>query len=227
MKLSDHIQQNKTGSYVVTSNESIIVRIPRSYEKYKRLNVTDQVDTLAMFEIEIAGERQGFFCPASVIMIPSLVEYATDDGLDIVKATFEKGDMFIKNKTVVKNEHVAYIVFTEYIEKGNLPPYLKYSDLAYLFDTVKRITGCKLPAEHSVFEMIYAYLSRSSTNVKIPYRLTNMNASDLTFLKLKDVPHAASSTTAKLIGSYLNDSIVTSMVNAADDQSDVEDLFRQ
>ena len=226
MKLSDYLTDQKDGSVKVTRDTEIIVRIPRAYEKYKRLNVTDQVDTLAIFEVEISGERRGFFCPASVIMCPSLVEYVTEEGQDYLKATFSYGDTFIKQKRVVKNEHIAYIVFTEFVEKGQIPRYMKYEDLAYLFDTVVRITGCELPAEHATFEMIYSYLSRSKNNVRIPYRLTTMEESPL-FLKLKDVPHAASSTTAKLIGSYLNDSIATSMVNASEDSSDIEDLLRR
>ena len=102
---------------------------------------------------------------------------------------------------------------------------MTYDNLAFLFDIVKRITGCSLPAEHATFEMIYAYLARAKNNLKMSYRHTSMNEPPV-FLKLKDVPHAASSTTAKLIGSYLNDSIASSMVNAAEDTSDIEELLR-
>ena len=223
MNLNDHLE--KKGNSVVVKDGPITVLIPRSYEKYKRLVVTDEVDTLAMFEITIGNETKGFFASASVIMKPSVVEYVTDGGQDYVKCTFTKGDIFFKSTSVVKNSNIAYIVFTEYIEKGQIPRFMKYDDLAFLFDTVKRLTGCKIPAEHAAFEMIYAHLSRNRNNLKIPYRLTEMKEDPL-FLKLKDVPHAATSTTAKLIGSYLNDSIATSMVNAAEDQSDIEDLLR-
>ena len=213
------------GNQVIVKKGPITVLIPRSYEKYKRLNVTDEVDTLAMFEITINGETKGFFASASVIMKPSVVEYVTDSGQEYLKCTFTEGDIFFKSTQIVKNSNIAYIVFSEYIEKGQIPRFMKYDDLAFLFDTVKRLTGCSIPAEHASFEMIYAHLSRNRNNLKVPYRLTNMSEPPL-FLKLKDVPHAATSTTAKLIGSYLNDSIATSMVNAAEDQSDIEDLLR-
>lgn len=223
MDLNKHL--TKKGNQVIVTKGPITILIPRSYEKYKRLTVTDEVDTLAMFEITIDGETKGFFASASVIMKPSTVEYVTDSGQEYLKCTFTEGDIFFKSTSVVKNSNIAYIVFSEYIEKGQIPRFMKYDDLAFLFDTVKRLTGCSIPAEHATFEMIYAHLSRNRNNLKVPYRLTTMNEPPL-FLKLKDVPHAATSTTAKLIGSYLNNSIATSMVNAAEDQSDIEDLLR-
>lgn len=224
MDLSKHITKNKNGEMVVTG-ESVTIMIPRSYEKYKRLNITDEIDTLAVFEISIGTETKEFFLPATVTMCPSLVEYVTIEGQDYVRAVFEKGDIFIKNTNVVKNGYIAYIIFSEYVEKGQIPRFMSYDNLAFIFDTVQRITGCKLPAEHAVFEMIYAHLSRDAKKLSTPYRLTAMSEPPK-FLKLKDVPHAATSTTAKLIGSYLNDSLVNSMVNAAEDESDVEDLLR-
>lgn len=224
MDLNQHVQKNKNGEVIVTGGP-ITIMIPRSYEKYKRLNITDEIDTLAIFEMSIGNETKEFFLPATVVMRPSLVEYVTNEGQDYVRAVFEKGDIFIKNTNVVKNAYIAYIIFSEYIEKGQIPRYLTYNQLAYIFDTVQKITGCKLPAEHAVFEMIYAHLSRDQKKLSVPYRLTPMSESPK-FLKLKDVPHAATSTTAKLIGSYLNDSLVNSMVNAAEDESDVEDLLR-
>lgn len=223
MDLNKHL--TKKGNQMIVSKGPITILIPRSYEKYKRLTVTDEVDTLAMFEITIDGETKGFFVSASVVMKPSVVEYVTDGGQEYVKCTFTEGDIFFKSTQVVKNSNIAYIVFSEYIEKGQIPRFMKYDDLAFLFDTVKKLTGCSIPAEHATFEMIYAHLSRNRNNLKVPYRLTAMNEDPL-FLKLKDVPHASTSTTAKLVGSYLNDSIATSMVNAADDQSDIEDLLR-
>ena len=225
MDLNKHLTKQKDGRVIVTGSEDIVCMIPRSYEKYKRLNVTDVVDTLAVFEITIGNESCGFFLPASILMKPSIIQYVTANGKDYLKVTFTKGDTFIVNTNVVKNSNIAYIIFTEYVEKGQIPDYMKYDNLAFLFDIVKRITGCSIPAEHATFEMIYAYLSRASNNIKKPYRLTNMTDKPI-YLKLKDVPHASTSTTAKLIGSYLNDSIASSMVNAAEDTSDIEELLR-
>jgi len=224
MDLNKHLQKNKSGEVIVTGGP-ISIMIPRSYEKYKRLNITDEIDTLAMFEITIDNETKEFFLPASIIMKPSVVQYVTTEGQDYVSATFDKGDIFIKNTRVVKNGYIAYIIFSEYIEKGQIPRYLNYNNLAFIFDTIQRITGCKLPAEHATFEMIYAHLSRDQHQLSTPYRLTPMTTPPK-FLKLKDVPHAATSTTAKLVGSYLKDSIINNTVNAADDVSDIEELLR-
>lgn len=223
MDLNKHL--TKKNDQVIVTKGPITILIPRSYEKYKRLTITDEIDTLAVFEITIDGETKGFFASASVVMKPSVVEYVTEGGQEYVKCTFTEGDIFLKSTSIVKNPNIAYIIFSEYIEKGQIPRYMKYNDLAYLFDTVKRMTGSSIPAEHAAFEMIYAHLSRDKKNAKVPYRLTDMGEPPL-FLKLKDIPHASTSTTAKLIGAYLNDSINVGVVNAAEDKSDIEDLLR-
>ena len=224
MDLNKHLQYNPDGS-VTCLADKIVIYISKAFDKYKLIKVTDTVQTIAIFEITIDGETRGMFIPAVVTMVPSFTSYVTVNGKDYVRCEFTKGDVFMKDKTVVKTGHIAYIVFSEFIEKANVPDFIKYADMAFLFDTVKRITGCKLPAEHAAFEMIYAFLARDAADLKRSYRLTAMQ-DDPKFLPLKDVPHAAQSTTARLIGAYLKDSLASSMVNASEDNSDIEDLLR-
>ena len=132
---------------------------------------------------------------------------------------------FIENTRVVQNPNIAYVVFSEFVNGARIPPFIKYNDLAFLFDSVKRITGSGIPAEHATFEMIYAYLARDPKNFKRMWRFTDGKGTPKYF-KLNDVPHVAVSTTSKLISAYLKDSIASSMINASEDQSDIEDLLR-
>lgn len=216
---------NKDKNRLVCMVDNITVYISRNFEKYKMLTIGDDVSALAIFEIVVGNESRGFFLPAAVKMKPSVVSFETVDGTDFVKCEFHKGDTFIDDTTVVQNANIAYIVFEEFIDGARIPKFMRYDNLAFIFDIIKRITGSSIPAEHAAFEMIYAYLSRNPKNVREMWRLTNMNGSPKYF-KLKDVPHVAVSTTSKLISAYLNDSIASSMVNASEDNSDIEELLR-
>ena len=205
--------------------DNIEIYISRSYEKYKMLNISDSVSALAVFEINYGAESKGFFLPAVIEMHPSEIAFETINGTDFVKCTFNKGDIFMKSAEVVQNPNIAYTIFAEYIDSARVPNFMHYENLAFLFDTVKRITGSSIPAEHAAFEMIYAYLSRDPKNFRTMYRLTNMSEPPK-YYKLKDVAHVASSTSSKLISAYLKDSLASSMVNASDNTSDLEELLR-
>lgn len=225
MILNDNLKYGQE-SITYVGEHPMTVLIPKDYEKHKMLAVTDFVHALAIFEIIIEGESHGLFLPGVVDMYPSKVNFVTLNGIDYVKCEFSKGDIFIKNKKVVQNSNIAYILFVEYFRNGRLPHYVTYDMCAFLFDYIKKVTGVKLPAEHAIFEMIFSHLSRSADNLNVPYRCTDMSK-PRKIIKLKDIPHATSSLTAKLIGGYLADSINASLVNANEEETDIENMLRQ
>lgn len=224
----DKYLEFKADKSIVTKSSEIIVTIPTSYRTYKLLRITDFVYTLAVFEFKVAEEKepQGLFLPATIEMCPTDTKYITMNGDEYAQLTFKKGDTFIRNRQVVQNAYIAYVIFTEYIEKGKVPSYMKYDQLSFLFDTLIRVTQCKIPAEHAVFEIMFAHLSRDRDNLLVPYRHTPMTNPPY-HLKLTNVAQAAQSVTAKLTGSYLNDSLTTSLINEAEHASDIEELLRQ
>ena len=215
----------KEKNSLVCTTDDIVIYISRHFEKYSMLNVGDDVTTLAIFELNVGNETMGFFLPAVVHMHPSVVKFENVNGDDFLRCEFHKGDVFIEDTEVVQNPNIAYVIFEEFIDGGRIPSFMRYDNLAFIFDIVKRITSSSIPAEHAAFEMIYAYLSRNPKNFREMWRLTTMNGNPKYF-KLKDVPHVAVSTSSKLISAYLKDSIASSMVNASEDQSDIEDLLR-
>lgn len=225
IKLSDYTKKTSDGKFVVERGP-IIAYLDRAYEKYKRLKITDKVSTLGIFTIEIGDKTAGFCIPGMLTMCPSSTEYVIHDGIECVKCTFEKGDVFIDSDDFVRESNIAYVMFTECLEKANIPKFMSYDDLATLFDMISRYTGFNAGVNHAGFEMLYAYLTRSANNLGVQYRYTDMKQPPY-YMKLKDVPHVAQSTTTKLLGAYLTDSMTVSMVNASDDVSDVEELLRR
>lgn len=227
IKINDYVTYNKDKSVTLTAKQ-LDVYIPMSYQSYKMLKISNTITTLGIFDMSVnEGKETGMlFLPAVIEMSPTEIKEETYNGNNCLHLTFMKGDTFIRTTQVVRNEYIAYIVFTEYLEKGNIPQSLAYNDLAFIFDTIIDVTKSKIRADHSVFEILYSHLTRDKSNVSIPYRLTPMTK-DPVHIKLKDVPHASMSVTAKLIGSYLNDSINSALINEADNESDIENLLRQ
>lgn len=205
----------------------LTAKISKRFETYGMLAVTESVYTLAIFEFQIGdAEPRGMFLPATIEMFPSEVSYITEDGKDYVNLIFKKGDVFMKSTNIVKLANIAYVIFTEFVEKGNTPSFITYDQRAFLFDIISEVTGSNIPAEHAVFEIIFAHLSRDRDDVQIPYRLTSMKK-PLRQIALKDVAHATTSTTAKLSGGYLADSMNVALLNNNENPSVIEELLRQ
>jgi hypothetical protein len=212
----------------VFTGKRMIAYVPMSYQTYGALTVSDVVDAIAIFEIQIDDlpDTHGLFLPAIISMSPSSIDYVTVAGVDYCRCTFTKGDRFLNKTTLVRNSYLAYVLFEEYVHKSRLPKFIKYDDTAFLFDIIKKVTKSKMNVNHAVFEIIFSHLARDKNNVYQYYRLTDM-VERPKYLKLDDAAHATISTTAKLTGGYLQDAIngVISNPNTST-SSDIEDLLR-
>ena len=216
----------KTDKTVVFVGKNLVVKIPKRFENYKLITIEDTVKSIGVFDMEADGKKAGMMLPAVIELCPSNIDIVTEDGADYVMCTFNHGDTFIANTNIVRNPHLAYVLFTEFVEKGKMPSFLSYQDYAFVLDIAQDISGLRIPADHVTFEVIYAFLARKYDDYTKMYRLTDMKKPPL-FLRLSDTAHATTSVTAKLIGSYLGDSINAAIVNEAENESNVEELLRQ
>lgn len=212
---------------VLFTGSEMFAYIPKSYERYGLLKVGDTTDALAIFEFTINDQgSHSIFLPAMISMSPTDVQYVTLSGIDYLRCRFRKGDVFLNHREVVRNSYLAYVLFNEYIQNGRIPKFIDYNTCAFLFDIVKEITQSKMDVNHATFEMIFSHLARDREDARKFYRKTDM-LNPPRFLKLDDSTHATMTTTAKLIGGYLQDAINGMVANPNNDtSSDIEDLLR-
>ena len=118
--------------------------------------------------------KYGYNFPAVVTMEPSYIYKERDDDIDFIIGEFHKGDKFINYDIVMQQPFIAYAIFVEFINNGRIPSFLSYNQMAVLFDNISRICNFNPRINHSVFEMIYAHLSRDPDDMNIKYRHTYM-----------------------------------------------------
>lgn len=214
------------GAFIFTGKK-LEIRIPRRYENYNLLNVVNDVQTLAIFEMIVDDkESHGFLLPSIITIQPSKWYNKVIDEVDMLVLELQNGDKFMTSSTLLKQARISYAMFTEFIGMGNLPKFMTYESTAFLFDLAKSLCDADLKAHHSVFEMIYAHLFRDPDDLTVRYRHTNMKKKPA-FIELKSVTYGTDSTTAKLIGAYMADGINAALVNPSHQQSDLENLLRQ
>ena len=213
-------------SEVIFTGKTLEVFIPKRYETFDLVLVQDVIKTLGIFEMVIDSNiKKGFLLPALITMVPHETYSTTIDGIDYYVGKFITGDKFMTSKTILKQGHIAYFMFLEFISLGNLPKFLGYEEVAFLFDKAVQMCGVKLNFNHSVFEMIYAHLFRDPNDLTKKYRHTDMKKKP-SFIELRSVTWGPDSTSSKLIGSYLGDGLNSALVNQADQPSELENLFR-
>lgn len=217
----------KVGSSFVFIGNKMTIIIPRRYETYNLLHISNDVETLAIFEVIVDDKDSfGFLLPAVVTMEPSRVFTTTKDDVDVAMLEFQTGDKVIVNDTILKQPYISYMMFLEFVALGNLPKFLSYEDAAFLFDKSREICNANLRVNHSIFEMIFAHLFRDPDDLTKKYRHTDMTKKPA-FIELRSVTYGTDSTTAKLIGAYMNDGINAAIVNPSDQRHDLEDLLRK
>lgn len=212
---------------VVVTVDRIDVLIPVRYEGSGCLVVEEEIMTLGIFEYSTnGGPGKGYVLPALITMVPSDTETVRgSDDEPYIKATFYKGDVFMKSTGIVRIPFLSYVLFYLFYFLGKVPWFIEYESLATLFDTVAKIHGINFGINRVGFSMVAAMLARDSKDPSIPYRHTAMKRPPI-YIPLRSSYALANSVMAKLSGGYMNDAILDAMVNANDVPSDTEELLR-
>ena len=211
---------------VVFIGESCDIFIPRKYESYGALTIQATVKTLGVFDMEVDGMLSGMFAPNHVEIVPSSIENVTIDAEPYVKLHLKKNDLLLKTTEVVKNQLITFPVYTEYVKSGRTLKAIPYEELSFLFDRIMKFGGIKFPVDHAIYEMIFAHLARKADDIMTPFRNTDMKG-DYQQVPLTDVPHAATSTTSRVIGAYYTDGVNAAVNNHNLAPSSIEDILRQ
>ncbi len=211
------------------NSKSLKVRIPTRYDRHKGcLLIEDKVTTLGIFEIVIDGKITELFYLPGIITIEysDMEKVVLDDGLEYLELTLNKGDRFMCNTEVIKQDGLGYVLFKEFIDLGRYPRGINYSNVHKLFDSLKELAGVDFHVDNSVFEVIFAHLHRDPSDISKLYRHTAMTKKPLR-IPMKSVSHSALSSTGRLVGSYLNSTMDSVIVNKSKENSEIEDILRQ
>lgn len=206
--------------------DTLEIRIPKRFDAYGLLNITDVVECLGIMDLIIDGTYNAHLHLLALLTVePSEVSVKMIEGQEYQILTLYNGDRFISNTVVVKNQSIVYALYVEFITRGNIIYTMGYQDLIWLFDSVKQMCDTSLPVDHAIFEMLYAHLARDGQDKFKQYRHTDMKA-PFEFVGLKSVSFAPDSTTARLLGAYYADGEMASLLHTNEDRQVFEDLLR-
>lgn len=202
------------------------VYIPERYTEFKFCTIEEYVTTFGILDLVVNdSELHGLLLPNFITLDSKEVTKETIDNKSYIKCGFKKNDVFMSNRTIIKNKFLVIRMFKEFIGFANLPRFINYENCHKLFSNVQQMADMNLNAGPEIMEMIFAYLYRSSNNLRIQARYINKNEPN-EFIGLRNVSYGPDSTSAKIFGSYMADGINSSLVNPNEESKQLEDIMR-
>ena len=221
-----YFKTNSKGEVVFVGDE-LKIYIPKRYEEKQFTQITSEISTIGIFRMVANGKDEiKFLLPAFIKIRPSGIDTETIGEERYAVATLVKNDVFMVTNEVLQTEKIAYLIWNEFIYWGNTPTWMTYLDVMNMFKTLQKVTGLKFGVPPVVFEILISHLARTKRSLDEEYRLTDMHEYPA-FIPLHAVAHAATSVSARMIGSYFDDSVNVSLIQDDGKPSELEDILRQ
>jgi hypothetical protein len=237
----DHLKRDVAAikqQFSESDNETLIAKapihisIPEYYQRQKLVHIETTISIVGIF----AFYTQQHYC---VHMAPTMVRIEPDDILThtiedevYFDFFFEKGSTIISNLNTVKDNTLLYDIYNQFILKGHVPWYIDYRDLGELFSLSEKYASLKLGANPAIMELFAATIARSEKEPKVQYRHVATSVEDIktnppVIVGLRNVSYSATNTTAKLLGSYWNDGLISALNHPSTTLEPIEQLLRQ
>lgn len=221
-----YFKTNSKGEVIFVGDE-LKIYIPKRYEEKQFTQITSEISTIGIFRMVANGKDEiKFLLPAFIKIRPSGIDTETIGEERYAVATLVKNDVFMVTNEVLQTEKIAYLIWNEFIYWGNTPTWMTYLDVMNMFKTLQKVTGLKFGVPPVVFEILISHLARTKRSLDEEYRLTDMHEYPA-FIPLHAVAHAATSVSARMIGSYFDDSVNVSLIQDDGKPSELEDILRQ
>lgn len=218
----------KEGGKQIFIGKKLEILIPEVYRDRKFFEIIgDKAVSLGIVKLRFND------IDTAILMIISKISFGysnisniEENGESYICLTLNRDDVFIHEINIVKNSNIAYDLFMSFIALGKIPKFISYDKISKLFDNDIKCSGINLNINHAIFEMIYAHMYRDSADPFTFYRYTRMNKMPV-IVPLHQISHGPVSTSARIIGSYMKEGMVSSLVDDSDKEpSLIENLLR-
>lgn len=217
------LDQNK---WIFTGSK-LEIYIPKFYQERGLFVLGDIATSIGVFQLRIDDQFYSNFFVLSrlnIEFVSSRLE--KENGFEYIVLTLTTNSIFILNNSLVKESGLIYEIFVAFIALGKIPPFLSYDVIQQLFDRDNEYCGVSLKVNHSIYEMIFAHMFRSSDDPYQFYRHTDMKKQPIV-VSTHQISHAPQSTTARIVGSYLSEGMTAALVDETEHApSVVENLLR-
>jgi len=224
-----HFITTDQGSLLTKHGLSIM--IPKRFVEVSLATVGSDNEIVGICAWIIGNEYFITLTNALFKITPDNITETIVDGDVYVSYNFDKNSVVMPNTNLLKSSGIVFHIFNELIAKGKVPWYINYLDRLNIFDSANKHAGVSFTDQKEVTEMIVAVNTRFKDNINQYYRHVIKKEDDLISDKhkptsLRDVEFSATTTLNKLMGSYMNRAITSSLNHPSERVEKLEEYLR-
>lgn len=152
-------------------------------------------------------------------------------GKEYVELSYEAGSTYMKNRELVKQDQLVYRIYDEFINKGNVPWFIDYDDMAHIFDTANKHGGTSITDAKEVTHLIISLIARQKGDLTQYFRTAVETREDLdkikpTFIAMINAAYGPTNTLNRVAGSYFDEGAVASIIYPTERVEKLEIAYR-
>jgi hypothetical protein len=210
--------------------DDIDIYFPKHYLDGKLGSIDSKFNPLGIFAI-VSGDKYAVHSvPAIIPMNPSNSTIVKINDMAYYKLSWSKGETVVSNTLLVKRQSLAFEIYDEFIAKGRVPPYLNKRDYVEILYHIQEFCDVNLNTDPAILAGYGAATARYPDDQTKPAREFYVKQADfidmpIVRIPLRSVAYGADNTTARLLGSYLNEGLMSSLVNRSDGTQNIEQIL--
>lgn len=226
-----YLKETPDGRLITTKECKIY--IPQRYDAIGLASIGVETHIVGLFAMVFDDKDYGVMCVNSMMRSqPTKTEKVKIGHTDYYELTIPAGGTVVADLNLVQRDLLVYYIYNEVISAGKIPWYLTYEDLGSIFDTAKEYANANIGSNREITEMIISQIARNSEDRSIFYRTTAAEPEQLkkkkpSYIPLRSVIFAATNTTNKLAGSYMQVGVVSALVTPSTEVERMESLLRR
>lgn len=230
-KVLKALSEDSDPSKPVIAQANLVIQIPARFREIGLAQVGTPSYVFGLFAIILeSGEYALFSANAFVELGPCTIDKVVINDQEHYNFHFQKGDVVIRTRELVKRSELIYKGMEEFIFQGKVPWYVGYEDMGKIFDSAKYHSGTKAEIQPAIMEFMAAYNARYKNNrIKFIREVaTSYGEFDkqLAWVPMRSVYWSAPGTVNKLSGAYFEDGIVSALVNPSEREEKIERILR-
>lgn len=206
-------------------SENCIIEYPAWYEE-KGLGTSQDVVSYYGIVAIILGERYAVsVIPTLCNSSPVAIGEVEREGVVYKQLMFGKGDCIINSSKVVKVDILSYNFFETFYMRARVPWYVGYEDLVKVMDRMSKYSGSGLGGDPIASEVTTSFITRRVDDKLKFYRETG-GKGEYVYVDLMNVYYSAFGAVNSIVGNYLKDGIVSSLVQRSKTDTKLEKHLR-
>lgn len=200
-------------------NRNVSILFPSYYLKKNLAAIEGNVEVLCVFMI-LDKEKDLYsvaLAPIKQIFSPNKISEVMLNDTSYMEMEFLSGEIAIPNNHAVVTESFLFDVLESFYLLGKVPAFLTYDDLSNIFVEARKYAGSKIGDNPIVMQMITSIITRVKGDEEKFYKEVLKNPGDDNkyierFIGLKDPFFSFDSTASGIIGGYLEEGMIGSIM---------------